>query len=44
MNEKLLLYLENNSIDGFYISKPENVRCLSGFTGEVLAMVLVFCT
>ncbi len=34
MNVKLLTYMEENHLEGFYISKPENVRYISGFTGE----------
>jgi Xaa-Pro aminopeptidase len=34
MNEKVLAYMEKNHIDGFYISRPENVRYVCGFTGE----------
>lgn len=34
MNERVLTYMENNHIDGFFISRPENVRYVCGFTGE----------
>lgn len=34
MKTKLLTYMEKNHIDGFYVSKPENVRYISGFTGD----------
>lgn len=33
MKEIVLAYMEKEHIDGFYISKPENVRYISGFTG-----------
>lgn len=34
MNEKLLLYMKENRLDGFYISRSENVRYISEFTGD----------
>ena len=34
MVEKLLTYMEEYNLDGFYVSKPENVRYISGFSGE----------
>jgi Xaa-Pro aminopeptidase len=34
MIDKLLLYMEKNHLDGFFLSKPENVRYISGYTGE----------
>ena len=27
-------YMEKERLDAFYIAKPANVRCISGFTGE----------
>lgn len=32
--EKLRAYMEEKGLDGFYIAKPANVRCISGYTGE----------
>jgi Xaa-Pro aminopeptidase len=34
MKEKLLTYMDENHLDGFYVSKPENVKYISGFTGD----------
>lgn len=34
MIEKLISYLTENKIGGFYISRPQNVRYMSGYTGE----------
>lgn len=34
MKEQFLIYMEDNHLDGFYVSNPVNVRYLSGFTGE----------
>lgn len=27
-------YMEKERLDAFYIAKPANVRCISGFTGK----------
>ena len=32
--EQLRSYMEQEGLKGFYIAKPANVRCISGFTGE----------
>lgn len=32
--EQLRAYMEQEGLNSFYIAKPENVRCISGFTGE----------
>lgn len=32
--EDLRSYMEKEGLDGFYIAKPANVRCISGYTGE----------
>ncbi|MFA9376139.1 MAG: M24 family metallopeptidase [Lachnotalea sp.] len=40
MKEKLLIYMEENHLDSFYISKPENVRYISGFTGADSYLVI----
>lgn len=32
--EQLKTYMEREGLDGFYVAKPENVRCISGYTGE----------
>jgi Xaa-Pro aminopeptidase len=37
LKEKVLAYMEKNHIDGFYITRPENVRYISGFTGNLKA-------
>lgn len=34
MVNKLLTYMEQNSIDSFFVSKPANVRYISGYTGD----------
>lgn len=34
MEEKLLAYMEKEHLDGFYIRKKENVRYISGYTGD----------
>lgn len=34
MVKKLLLYMEQHSIDGFFVSKPANVRYISTYTGD----------
>ncbi len=34
MIEKLLVYMEEKHLDGFFLSKPENVRYISGYTGD----------
>ena len=34
MVQKLLTYMEKHHLDAFYISKPENVRYISQYTGE----------
>lgn len=34
MIDKLLTYMEKNHLEGFFVSKPENVRYISGYTGE----------
>lgn len=34
MVHKLLAYMEQHHIDSFYVSKAENVRYISGYTGE----------
>lgn len=31
--EQLRAYMEEKNLDGFYIAKPANVRCISGYTG-----------
>ena len=31
---KLREYMEKENLDGFYVAKPANVRCISGYTGE----------
>lgn len=33
-SEKLLLYMEEQKLDAFFVSKPENVRYISGYTGD----------
>ncbi|MDD2620277.1 MAG: Xaa-Pro peptidase family protein [Syntrophomonadaceae bacterium] len=38
---KLLLSMENNQIDALLVSKPENIRYLSGFTGGSDARLLI---
>lgn len=32
--EQLRAYMEENHLDAFYVAKPANVRCISGYTGE----------
>lgn len=32
--EQLRLYMEKEGLDGFYVAKPANVRCISAYTGE----------
>ena len=32
--EQLRAYMEKEGLDGFYIAKPANVRCISSYTGE----------
>lgn len=32
--EQLRTYMEKEGLDGFYIAKPANVRCISGYTGD----------
>ena len=32
--KELRKYMEKEGLDGFYIAKPANVRCVSGYTGE----------
>ncbi|MDO4313880.1 MAG: Xaa-Pro peptidase family protein [Eubacteriales bacterium] len=32
--EELRAYMEKEGLDGFYIAKPANVRCISGYTGD----------
>ena len=32
--EQLRAYMEREGLDGFYIAKPANVRCISSYTGE----------
>ena len=32
--EQLRVYMEKEGLDGFYIAKPANVRCISGWTGD----------
>ena len=32
--EKLLAYMEKEGLDGFYVRKKENVRYISGYTGD----------
>lgn len=34
MVQKLLTYMEEHHLDAFYVSKPENVRYISRYTGE----------
>lgn len=34
MVQKLLAYMEREQINAFYVSKPENVRYISGYTGD----------
>lgn len=34
MLEKLITYLDENKIDGFFISRPQNVRYVSQYTGD----------
>lgn len=34
MIEKLISYLNENKIGGFFIARPQNVRYMSGYTGE----------
>jgi Xaa-Pro aminopeptidase len=34
MIEKLISYLNENKIGGFFIARPQNVRYISGYTGE----------
>ncbi len=34
MIEKLISYLSENKIGGFFIARPQNVRYISGYTGE----------
>jgi Xaa-Pro aminopeptidase len=34
MIEKLISYLKENKIGGFFIARPQNVRYISGYTGE----------
>lgn len=34
MEQKLLAYLEQQGIDGFFVKKKENVRYISGYTGD----------
>ena len=34
MEQKLLAYMEQKGIDGFFVSKKENVRYISGYTGD----------
>ena len=32
--EQLRTYMEEQGLDAFYVAKPANVRCISGYTGE----------
>ena len=32
--EELRSYMEKEGLDGFYIAKPANVRCISAYTGD----------
>lgn len=32
--EQLRAYMEKENLDGFYVAKPANVRCISGYTGD----------
>ena len=32
--KELRIYMEKEGLDGFYIAKPANVRCISRYTGE----------
>lgn len=34
MLSKLIRYLDENKIDGFFVSRPQNVRYISDYTGE----------
>ncbi len=34
MKEKLLAYMDAHDMDGFYITRKENVRFISGYTGD----------
>ncbi len=31
---RLMTYMEKHELEGFYIAKPANVRCISGYTGD----------
>ncbi len=32
--DKLISYMEEHNLEGFYVCKPENVRYISGYTGD----------
>ncbi|MCD8329413.1 MAG: Xaa-Pro peptidase family protein [Lachnospiraceae bacterium] len=38
--EQLRARMEEKNLDGFYIAKQPNVRCISGFTGEYSSMFI----
>ena len=36
-------YMEKERLDAFYIAKPANVRCISGFTTPVDLLIVSTC-